>query len=893
MPDETIALKGKALEAGGGPSEGYVFMNRPVYNIDDMDNAAFMGDHRMEGVFTVMAQQEVAPDQPGQVCVDGEYSGEGIIGKGFLPGSVCIGLPVRRRMREYGKTYTVRYEGARKKDGTPVPPLEFKLETLPKAVPGQAYPEHDALVLESAREGAVLLKNDRQALPLGTGAVVNAFGKGGPCFRLGCVGAGKINPRYGIRFEEGIKRWSGLTLNEELFEYYRMSEDNSLPPEEMIQAARERNDTAVIVLTRGTGESQDNTLRRGDYYLTEEEDALLDRVTHTFEKTVVVLNTGYPIEMNWVKRYPVDAILWCGLNGMAGGRAVAEILEGTVSPSGRLADTWAWDYKDHPSAANFYIIPEGETASMFDRNAFVNTVYEEGLYVGYRYFSTFGADCAFPFGHGLSYTEFQTSCVKSQLSGANGSLDVRVTNCGRMPGKHSVLLFAELPFGRLEQPSRRLIAFGKTGELVPGASETVRLIVEAEQLKSYDEKRASWVVEAGTIRFFLGGSVSEAEETASVEIPEEIVVSEVTNVLTPPLPIRELSRLDPKGTWPAGKESGFVRSGSLPWARSRRHIPEARPVDAAAPDRLITLPMVSEDPSLLGAFVAQLDDYELCRMSIGARTGWNPEDNGFAGTLFTGGALEKYEIPEYYMADGNNGLNLNIATIGFPVSSVMCSTFDEDLLYEEGRAIATEAIDQNLHCILAPAMNLHRNPLCGRHSEYFSEDPYLSGRMGGMQSRGIESMGLASVMKHFMANNAENYRNRNHSLMTERTARELYLKVFETAMSVHMPDAVMTGYNPANGCWCAGDEELLETVLRKEWGFTGYVMTDWGSSDCCPSAPTAQAGNSWVAPGEMDDKEVTPMLEALAEGTLDRERLRRNVYDMYGVIAKYGIRKQK
>ena len=162
-----------------------------------------------------------------------------------------------------------------------------------------------------------------------------------------------------------------------------------------------------------------------------------------------------------------------------------------------------------------------------------------------------------------------------------------------------------------------------------------------------------------------------------------------------------------------------------------------------------------------------------------------------------------------------------------------------------------------------------------------------------MQSRGIESMGLASVMKHFMANNAENYRNRNHSLMTERTARELYLKVFETAMSVHMPDAVMTGYNPANGCWCAGDEELLETVLRKEWGFTGYVMTDWGSSDCCPSAPTAQAGNSWVAPGEMDDKEVTPMLKALAEGTLDRERLRRNVYDMYGVIAKYGIRKQK
>lgn len=887
MPDETISLKGKALGAGDGPADGYVFMNRPVYNIDDMDNSAFMSDHRMEGVFTVMANYEVSPQAPGQVYVDGSYSGDGIIARGFLLGSTCIGLPVRRYMREYGRTYTVRYENAQMKDGSPMPPLEFALTTLPKAALGQVYPEHDALVLDSAREGAVLLKNDNQALPLGSGAVVNAFGKGAPCFRLGCVGAGKINPRYGIRFEEGIRSYSGLTLNGELFEYYRMREDNSIPGEELLQAAKEKNDTAVIVLTRGTGESQDNTLRKGDYYLTDEERALLDKVAHTFTKTVVVLNTGYPIEMNWVREYPVDAVLWCGLNGMAGGRALAELLEGTVSPSGRLADTWAWDYKDHPSAANFYIIPEGETSSPFDDTAYVNTVYEEGLYVGYRYFSTFGADCAFPFGHGLSYTAFEAACVKTQLSGISGFLDVRVVNRGKSAGKNAVLLFAELADGRLEQPSRRLVAFGKTQLLAPGASETLRLWVEPDQLKSYDEERAAWIIEPGIIRFYVGGSVQQAKEAASLEIPEEVIVSRVSNVLAPPIEIHELSRRDPKASWPTGKVSGFVRSGSLPNPRSRRHIPEARPVSAPVPKELITIPMVMDDPSLIESFVMQLSDYELCRMSVGARTGWNPEDNGFAGTLYTEGALEKYGIPEYYMADGNNGLNLNIATIGFPVSSVMCSTFNEELSYKEGRAIATEAIDQNLHCILAPAMNLHRNPLCGRHSEYFSEDPYLSGRMGGMESRGIESMGLASVMKHFIANNAENFRSRNHSLLTERTARELYLKVFETAMSVHMPDAVMTGYNPANGCWCAGDEELLETVLRKEWGFRGYVMTDWGSSRCCPSVPTAQAGNSWVAPGEMDDSEVTPMLEALEAGTLDRERLRRNVCDMYRVIAKY------
>ena len=436
----------------------------------------------------------------------------------------------------------------------------------------------------------------------------------------------------------------------------------------------------------------------------------------------------------------------------------------------------------------------------------------------------------------------------------------------------------------------RLIAFGKTGELAPGANEVVRLHIEADQLKSYDEKRAAWIVEPGTIGLCVGGSVEEAEKTAEIAVPEEVVVALVTNQVTPPLPIRELKKADPEGTCPTGKDSGFVRTNTLPFARERVHVPEKRPVTAGMTgpvDGKITLEQAAHDPERLKAFVLQLDDYRLCRMSVGARTGWGPEDNGFAGCLYNGGALEGYGIPDYYMSDGNNGLNLNIPTLGFPVSNIMCATFDPTLTYEEGRAIAAEGIDQNLQCILAPAMNIHRNPLCGRHAEYFSEDPYLSGIMGGMQSRGIESAGLASVMKHLFANNAESYRNRNHSLMSERTAREIYLKVFETAFSVHMPDAVMTGYNPANGAWCAGDEELLENILRGEWGFTGYVMTDWGSSTCCPAVPTAQAGNSWVAPGGMDDKEVLPMVEALQNGTLDRERVRRNVYDMYRVIGKY------
>ena len=890
MPDETIALKAKAVLQDQDPASYYIFNNKPVYNIDNMDNPAYMNDHRMEGVYSLMCKASIDPAVPGIVLINGMKAGEAIIGKGFFPGSVIIGLPVRRFLTEYGKTYKVRYEGARTLEGAELPPLEFDLTTVEKGVPGAVYPEHDALVLASAREGAVLLKNENGALPLGRGAVVNAFGKGAPCYRLGCIGAGKINPRYGIRFAEGIREYSGLELNEELYEYYRMSEDYSVPDDSLMKAAKDQNDTAVIVITRGTGEAQDNTLNPGDYCLTEQEKVLLDTVSRYFSKTVVVLNTGYPIEMNWAREYPIDAILWSGLNGMAGGQALAEILEGTVSPSGRLPDTWAWQYTDYPSAPNFFLKPAEMEVSMFDSTAFVNTVYEEGVYVGYRYFSTFGVSCAYPFGHGLSYTSFRCECVKEQLRSADGYLDIRVTNCGRMPGKNSVLLFARLPDGKLEQPARRLIAFGKTHMLAPGAGEVVRLQIEMEQLKSYDEQRAAWIIEPGTIEFYLGGSVDEAEKIAQIMIPEEILVSQVTNQLTPPLKIRELSKFAPEETYPTGKDSGFVRSESLPWPRKREHVPETRVVAADKPEKTITLPMVAEDPSLIEAFTAQLSDYELCRMSIGARTGWGPQDNGFAGCIYNEGALAKYELPEYYMSDGNNGLNLNIPTIGFPVSNVMAASFNAQLTYEEGRAIALEGIDQNLHCILAPAMNIHRNPLCGRHAEYFSEDPYLSGYMGGMQSRGIESAGMASVMKHFVANNAESFRNRNHSLMTERTAREIYLKVFETAFSVHMPDAMMTGYNPTNGVWCAGDEELLENILRKEWRFTGYVMTDWGSSTCCPAVPTAQAGNSWVAPGGMDDAEVLPMVEALADGTLDRERVRRNVCDMYRVIAKYGIR---
>jgi len=884
--DETAALLGQAKRGEVNRAE-FMMINEPVFNIDDMEGRCYMGNHRMSGCYAVICKADLAEEPNGRYYVNGVYAGTPIIGHGFM-GGCDVGVFLRKMLTEYDTDYQVRLEGLVTKDGTELAPFEFTIHTLPHVAPGTVYPEHDPIVLQAAREGAVLLKNEG-VLPLGKNAVVNAFGGGAPAYRLGCVGAAKINPRYGIRFESGLKKYSSLQLNQPLFDFYR-DEIETMPPAELLQQAQALSDTAIYVIGRPTGEGQDTPLAPGGYYLTEGEKSVIAGLRQNFKKLLVILNTGYPVEMGWADQ--ADAILWTGLNGMAGGRAVVEILEGIVNPSGRLPDTWAIDYHDIPSALNYPLQPE-KMGFRFSRDPneprpFNVTVYEEGLYVGYRYFETFNKPVAFPFGHGLSYTTFKRECVRFVSHGANIEMDIRVTNTGYVPGKESVLLFAELPEGKLEQPSRRLVDFAKTDILYPGSSDVLHLKVDARGFDSYDEENARWIIEPGTIKLYVGGSVREAVETASVEIPELIVVKQVKNRVYPPFKVNELSHRDPEGTWPKGEKSEVKLDTDLPYRRWREMTPELRPVIGEKPDHLITYPMLVEDPSLLNAFVLQMSDYELCRASSGGKTGWGFGESGYAGSLYTIGEMEKYQLPsQYYLADGNNGLNMNDANIGFPVSNVMAATFNEELSYQEGCAIAEEAVDMSLLCILGPATNLHRNPLCGRQAEYFSEDPVLAGRMAGHWGRGLQNRGIACSLKHFFANNAEFLRGSNHAIMSERTARELYLRIFEEVFQVYMPDTVMTGYNAANGVWCGEDEELLSGILREEWGFTGYVMTDWGGGNSCAGGAPAQAGLAWIAPGSMDDSTVTPILEALQSGKLDRERLKANVRDIMRILAKY------
>lgn len=866
--DATFELMAKAQ----GKSEADIsFLVPSTYNIDDMDPRFCMVSLVFTGCYCLLCSKTLDPAHPGMVYIDGQAT-EPPLNAGLMPMfGQMIGIKVRKYLMDYGRTYEIKVTDLVDTEGLPLEPFTFQLTTLTRMQPGERYPEHDQVVLDAARESAVLLKNENHALPLGKNTVVNVFGSGAVVFHVGCLGAGKINPRYSVRVKEGIEKYSSLKLNEELYTFYT-DEKNVLPPQDVLDRAKAMNDTAIVFIGRTSSEAHDNLPEKGQYYLTDEERSLISGLRKKFAKVVAVLNIAYPIETAWLE--DVDAALLVGLPGMMGGRALAELLEGTVNPSGKLTTTWAKDYREYPSSENFLTFTDVE--KKYPGSKFVTTVYEEGLYIGYRYFDTFGKSPAFRFGHGLSYTSFsQTGVLKERQA------EVTVANIGNVPGKEVVQIYAQLPEGKLEQPLLRLVAFGKTKELSPGEQQTLSLDITDSALRSFDLDQNAWVMEAGEIKLFLKEDV-----IGTISIPETITLKRVNSHITPPIPVKELSQRDPEGTWPKGRGTCGHVEEILPHT-SLRKTDSLDISELEKPSRFIMFSEVVKDPSLLESFVAQMSDYELARLSVGGDTGWGSKDTGYAGQLFTGGVLEKYQLPVFYFADGNNGVNLTEPSIGFPVSANMCASWNEELMYREGLAIGVEARDRGVLCILAPALNIQRNILCGRNSEYFAEDPLLAGRMAGQQCRGFEEAKVAGCIKHFFANNAETMRNQNHSIMSERTAREIYLGAFDFALETHMPATVMTSYNAANGMYCSDDPVLLRDILRKEMGFDGFVMTDWGGYGDQGLEGLIRGGVNWIAPGSDDDTMVTPVLEALSTGTLPRGLVQRSLVEMLRVVIKY------
>jgi beta-glucosidase len=853
-----------------------------MYDIDDIDGQFCMLDRSLSGCALVAFSKRMDENIYGKVTVNEKELKKGKIYTLEDMGIQVLFFPVRGVMTEYDKTYTATIEGFVDMEGNRMEPQDITVTTQPKKQPVPGYEEHDGIALEAAREGIVLLKNEGNVLPLKKDETLNVFGKGLFEFRNGATGAGKINPRYHVGMLEAIENYSDFTLNPKLKALY-MTDTDVLPSEEVLKDASNQSDIAIITVSRGSGENIDNSAIKGEYYLTDEEEAMIQAVVGKFDKTIAIVNSGYPMDVSWVEKYKIKALISCGFVGMLGGQALIEILDGRVNPSAKLPDTWSIDYYDIPASKNFYNAIDGKPILSADSSCFVDTYYEEDIYVGYRYFETFGKEVAYPFGHGLSYTSFDIKTISFEHTEEHTKLMVNVGNTGNVAGKEVVQIYVEEPDDLLEKPARKLVGFAKTSTLDPGGKQVLTFEINADQLVSYHTQTASWILDKGTYTFYVGSSIQQLEKTGSFVIGETLTIRTVTNRMSPPVPIRILSKFDSEGTYPTGECSGIKPGVTELTPKAIRTRIKDSGIQADVPASLIKYSDVVANPDLLDSFINQLTVEELARLSVCKAAGWGMTGVGEAGRVYT---LDKYGMEEFIVADGNSGVNVKKPNIGMPSSATVCASFNTELAYNIGKVIAEEAIENDIHMILGPGMNIHRNPLNGRHPEYFSEDPYLAGIMAGNQSKGLEENGVSSCLKHTVANNCESARKRNHSIMTERALREIYLKAFEVAIQVHKPDSIMTGYNACNGVFTAEDEEMIQGVFREEFGFEGYVMTDWNSYDTADFIEAVAAGNCWLTPGSPDNTFVTPIIEGVRDGKIEKTRLEKNIKHLLNVIIK-------
>lgn len=850
-----------------GPNDKPVLLCDPlqpiVFEPNDIDGPFFMLDRDFGGCIVLPFSK---PMSEGEGCVSA--NGKEIpfvLKKLYLGGgSWWLGVRLRGRLRGYDERLGLQISGFRDKDGNEMLPVSLEIRTPERVKPQSRYIMHEKVALQAAEEGIVLLKNEH-LLPLPRDAALNVFGKGMHEFRTSAVGAGKSNPRYTMDFLSAAKK-SGFSLNEELVEYYTCGED-ILPSEAILKRAKLFSSVAVMLISRPAGENFDASSDEGEFYPSRDEIALLDTLCDSFSHVLVILNVGYPIGTRFLERNGVEAVVYCGFGGMLGGLALVNVLNGTVNPSGKLPDTWACRYSDIPSSVNFYDCEGGKPRiGANNGDVWVDTVYEEGIYVGYRYFSTFGKNVAYPFGFGLSYTEFSIKTRSCRYDGKALHLSVEVVNIGKEAGKEVIQVYLRKPEGVLEKPARELIAFKKTRLLLPQEMQTFTIVVPDSDMVSYDETSAAYIMEKGKYAVSVGNSSVHASKAGFFTLAQTKIVKQVKNRMQPPVAITELSQRDENATWPKGMQSG-IREGAHGLGVTRK--PGDYPCRA------------KEDDEKLKRFVDSLSVKELARLAVCAKDSWGMQGIGEAGSL---ASLPGRDLPKFTVADGNSGVNVNVKNIGMPSGATLCASFNKQLIEQVGRVIGEEAKELGIDLILAPAFNIHRNPLCGRQPEYFSEDPLLAGKMAGCYCRGLESTGVGGCYKHLIANNAETSRKRNHSIISERALREIYFAAFRYAFEEHMPRSIMTAYNAVNGVFAAEDTDLIQGLVREECGFDGFVMTDWESYDTADVAKIEAAGNTWLTPGSLDDTYTEKIKTAVENGELSVARLRENIYYLLAVV---------
>ena len=779
----------------------------------------------------------------------------------------------------------------------------------------------------AATQGMVLLKNKNGALPIDKTGTIALFGLGaartvrggtgsGDAFNGGLGGGGEINvdlsPRYNINILTAFED-AGYTIPTARFlhEYGKKSDaqkasqpiniigeafaypDHELTVEMLTEYA-DTTDAAIYVISRNAGEGADRHMLRsvkidgkdvevGDYMLCKREIENLRLIKAAFKKTIVVLNVGGPVDATPILEVEIDAILLMSQAGQEGGRAVVDVLNGTVNPSGKLTDTWAVKYSDYPASATF-----GDNDGDITLEK-----YEEGIYVGYRYFDSFDIEPVFEFGYGLSYTEFDINSGGARLDGDTLKLKVIVKNTGYTSGREVVQVYCSAPESEMDMPTRELVAFRKTDEIPSGGKQEIELSIKIRNLQSFDELGSAYILSAGDYLFSVGASSRDNKPAFALRVLETIVtelvyieypledklreirpenalkVTAPANIFTIELPANVIETIDSRSPYHDGAVTTYATDSAYKALKTYESV-------TLTEKRDIKLLDVIEGRATIGELVAQLSVPQLASFVCG--TGWGVEDEnnpiiGGGSESVPGAAGETthllrdtFGIPSMIVADGPAGVRVTqefLATdvrtgekvthhhycTAWPVGTLLAQSFDEAVLQMVGEGIGVELQELGVAIILGPGMNIHRDPLCGRNFEYYSEDPLLTGKMAAAYTRGTQSLpGVGTCLKHYAANNQEANRNAVDTWINQRALREIYLKGFGIAVKESQPMSIMTSYNLVNRIETAHSYDLCTDILRGEWGFKGLIMTDWnGGVSACYKC--IHAGNDLVMPG--------------------------------------------
>ena len=771
-----------------------------------------------------------------------------------------------------------------------------------KQIGNLPFPETAQVTRQVASEGMVLLKNDG-TLPF-KGKKLAIFGVGAVDTIVCGTGSGYAFSPYKVTVMQGLQDAGIEITSTAWFDKYNKEQKNAakngkklsiidkrwsgITPEVVEPAitaedlkAASAADTAIYVICRNTGENFDRKAEKGDYYLSDIEEQNLRAVAGHFAHTIVVLNTCV-IDAVKINETPgVSALILMGQAGMESGHALADIITGKVNPSGKLTDTWAKRYEDYPAAKTF---STNDGITEYEE-------YNEDIFVGYRWFDSFGLDVEYPFGYGLSYTNFEIEPLSVTVDWNQVRVTVKVRNTGKIAGREVVQVYASAPAGRLAKPYQELKGYVKTGMIAPGDAAEVTVSFATENLSSYDESKAAWVMESGDYRIRVGSHSRNTTVAAVIRLDGDAIIRQVSNQIVPEKPLEIVTAPDydfeatdaPVVMLSAAdcvtvdnvsripKETvTYISEGAnydLPERKYRYpfHLEERIQTVRSCPN--VTLPDVKTGKVTMEEFVASLDTETLLRIVTGigketkhpvpSRVG-NKKYSNTVALAASGKTTAQYTktlgIPAMALCDGPAGLHLMGSNCtAYPVGMVLAQTWDVDMAARVGDVYGKELEEYNVHIALGPGMNIHRDPLCGRNFEYYSEDPVLTGKTAASFTNGMQKNhpGYGVALKHFACNNQEIDRITSDSRLSERALREIYLKGFEICVREAQPLTVMSSYNCLNGIHTSSRYDLLTDVLRGEWGFEGFVMTDWDSQSEKPY--DFHAGNDIIMGGYSTD----------------------------------------